>query len=83
MIKRKAGCKVEKNKDKVEAMRANWNPQGQTVTCICLSVHGIPKWQCPAEEAGVLAAELHVGPAQDSDNLRQGNQQVLQKPRAS
>lgn len=82
-VKRKAECKVEKNKDKVEAMRANWNLQWQTATCICLSVHDTPKLQCHAEGAGVFAAKVHICPAQDSDNLRQGNQQELQKPRAS
>lgn len=83
MIKRKAECEVEKNKDKVEALRANWNPQGQTATCICLSGHGTPKLQCPAEGAVVFVAEVHMCPAQDSDNLRQGKQQGLQKPQAS
>lgn len=52
-VKRKARCKMEEGKDKVGAMGARWNPQGQTATYICLLLPGTPNLQCPPEEKAV------------------------------
>lgn len=70
MVKRKAECKVEKNKGKVEAMRANWNPQGQTATCICLSVHGTPN--CNALQKELVSLQQRCTYAQPRTQTTSG-----------
>lgn len=77
---KKAGCKMEESKKGQSGSHEGKLEPTETNCCIHLSlIAGIPKLQCPEEEVGTLAVELHLCSAQDLENLRQEKQQELEK----